>query len=339
MPMKAQVNAASVLVPGITSIFADAWKTQGTDNDALLNMVMDMNVPSGGAYEIHGYFEKAPYPARKPRGREVKFGNFGSKNFTVYNYEWANGVSWDRNDRFDDRTKTLYDQAFQAGVNFGTLAERVFFQVLLSSTNLDLLPGTVTAPDGVAIFSATDGAGAARFGITNGNLLTGSGVASSQAVVNDIYRATVQMGGFLDPQGQPLWERGVLDKGLVVIYGIANDQVVREAVRQRTRIRPQMNVAAAENVGAAAVSNIWQDFSRNVELWPTARITTNDIFVFLANPHKKAVFRQVREDLRTMIATAENSDEARKRDEEYVAWEARYGFGVFLPYQCCMIDN
>jgi phage major head subunit gpT-like protein len=335
-----QVVAANLLTNGLLDTFRDAWMKPDPLNEALLDKVVGKQT-SDSAQEIYAYTETGSYPKRKPRGRESEFENFLSRQFTVVNYDWEAGVSWHRNDRRDDKTKSLYDQARSSGGRFRKLRELLLFQMLLASANADLLPAIPNSPDGAAWFSATDGAAAARFGITNGNLLTGSTVGAPQNVVDDYYRGYSQILGFLNPKGNPIWGASDLDAGIVIIHNVADTHIFHQAFKQSMRYRVTQNVAAAENVGVTSVSNLVSESGQQVTLWGTAHISTHDWFMVLDGiPNwQKPIFVQDREALREVFANEDNSDESRKKDEEYILWKASLGVGQFLPYQSLMIDN
>ena len=330
------VVAASTLTAGIRADFANAYKSSYEASKSRLAGVMDLGLPSDKLTELFAYFESAPYPRLWKRGDAISSDEFGSVGFNVTNRDWGIRIGWHENDREDDQTRSLMDQAREAGRNFGTLPERIFFQILLNSTDNNLLPAVPLAPDGAAFFSTTSGAGSARFGITNGNLLTGSAVASSAAIRNDFFSAIEQLRGFQDTQGQPLWNDNILDGGFTVVYGVHNDQVFREAFQQGRTI-----AGALTSTSNAAVTNIIMESGLNVDLWSTQRIPSgnDDWYVFAKDAPHKPVFQMVRRPLRESFGNMDNSDSARETKIEHVQWDSREGYGLMLPYQSIQINN
>jgi hypothetical protein len=323
-----QVISGPMLTAGLRAEFADMYKQTYKGVEARLGRVMQLGIPSDKLTEIYGYFESAPYPRIWRRGDQISDRGFSSRQFTVTNFDWGRRVSWHKNDRADDQTRTLYDQARQAGANWATLPERIFFQLITGAADADLLPAVPNAPDGLALF-----VNALRFGHANGNVVGGAGVATTAAVQDDFYRAAQRFVLFQDTEGQPLLQPEVLDEGFVVIYGAANHEVFQKAFLQRMIIQ---NEAAGGN---AAPSNIILDSGWKVELWPTQRIADNDWFVFLKGSPKKPIFQQMRQPLEVHEMTMDTSDLAAGTKEEYVQWDSREGYGIALPYGAVQVNN
>lgn len=338
------VISASVLTAGLRTTFADAYRQTSEARLERLKKVMELGVPSDKLTELYAYFETAPYPKRWPRGQSISSKPFDSVNFSVTNFDWARRIPWHENDREDDQTRSLFDQARSLGTHFATLHERIFFQMILGSTDTDLLPSVPNAPDGADLYNATDGASADRFGISGGNIISGGGVASALPIRSDVLNAIERFKQFQDTEGQPLWDETLLDaQGYLLIYGIANDEFVRTAVRASTVVdRVTVAGSSTSNTGhasAAAPANIITEEGIKIEMWPTQRITTDDIYVFAVGSEHKAVFQQERRGLRETFANMENSDVSRDTKQEYVQFDSRSGYGSFLPYQTVLIDN
>lgn len=327
------VVSANTLTAGIRADFASEYASAYETSKARLANCMDLGVPSDKLTEIYAYYKTAPYPRIWKRGDAIPQDAFDSVQFSVTNRDFAIQVEWNENDREDDQTRSLMQRAREAGTNFATLSERVFFQILTGSVSTELLPSLPLAPDGAALYAAT-ASGAARFGATGGNLLTGTGVASSSAIRTDFYNAIERIRLFQDTQGQPLWSEEVIDKGLTIVYPVSSEMAFREAFQQgRTLAGP---VSSTSN---AAVSNIIMESGLNITLWGSARITDDDWFVFCNGAPLKPVFQQVRRPLRESYANMDNSDLSRSTKIESVSWDSRDGFGLTLPYQTVKVNN
>ena len=320
-----QVISGPMLTAGLRAEFADMYKTTYKGVADRLGKVMQLGLQSDKLTEIYGYYESAPYPRLWKRGDEISEKGFGSRQFTVSNYDWGRKVLWHKNDRADDQTRTLYDQARQAGANWATLPERIFFQILTGAADADLLPAVPLAPDGVALFS-----GAARFGVAAGNVVAGSGVATAAAIQTDFYAAMQRFLQFQDTEGQPLLQPEIIDGGAVLVFGAGNLEVFQKAFLQRT--------VEAASLGSAP-SNIILDSAFKVELWPTQRIADNDWFCFLKESPKKAIFQQLRQPLEVHEKTMDTSDSAASTKEEFIQWDSREGYGVVIPYGTVQVNN
>lgn len=328
------VIASSVLANGLRTEFADTYsKIRNRQADSRLGLVMDLGIGATNRQHEFAYFNAAPHMTLWRRGESIPTDAMDSVTFTTPIYEWARRVPWSKWDRKDDQTQSLVDVARMAGESAALLPQRFFFDLLAGTTTT--LPAVPNAPDGAVFFATTDGGGAARFGITDGNLLTGTGVASVSAIKTDYYNAIEQWKQMQDGKGQPLFSDEVVDGGIIVVHAAANTEAFEEAFLQKR----QGEVLGTD--AGTTPSNLVQDASRNVQLWGTSRLTGNDWYCFLRNSPKKATFMLNREGVQefSSLEGDNNGDHTRDTGEEYVQWEERSGAGIGLPYGAIKINN
>lgn len=332
MSLPSIATASGSLAAGLRTNFTDTYTLNRQNTVAELSSVLEI-IPSDKLTERYAYYTAGSHPVLWRRGDSISNKPIKDVTWTVTNRDWAKGVSWHQNDEADDQTKSLLTQAREIGNNFGLLAKRVFFQILLSSTDADLLPATMTAADGAALFSATAG-GAARFGVTGGNIITGSGVSSASAIEADFYSAVTRLASFQDGEGQPIWDSAVMDKGFELFYGMTNNLVVQRAFKADA-------VAAGPltSTSNATVSNMIKVGGLQVKLTGTTRITTNDMFVAMLDAGRKPIIMQERQGLKEMLSDETNSDVARKTGIKSLDWYERTGWGIATPYALVQIDN
>lgn len=325
-----QIIAGNVLAAGLRQEMADTYMKAKRESDARLSSVMDLGMPSDKRTETYAFFLSAPHAERWDRGDAIPQKGFEALSYSVTNYKYGRRVAWHVDDREDDQTRTLVEQARAAGRSFAMLPERFFFELLTGTA--DLLPAIPTCADGGAFF-ATTALGGNRFGASSGNLLSGSGVASAAAVRADFWSVMEQYALFQDGEGQPLFTDDVRDAGVTIIASAANEEVLREAFLQgRT-----LEVGGTD--AGAAVTNTVLESGLKLTIWTTQRLTDNDWYVFLKGAPKKAAFVQNRTQLREHMATAENSDLARNTGEEYIQWDQRLGVGLNIPYGAIKVNN
>lgn len=317
------VIAGESFAAGLRSEFLNTYRRRFETVEATLGRIMRLNIPSDKETEKYFYWEAAPHIRRWIRGQAMPGKPFKGVQFSVTNFEWATRIEWHYADRQDDQTKSLMERSRDLGRSFSLLAERVAFQLKLSSTDLDLLPSIPNAPDGAALYST-----ATRFEASGGNVVSGGGVATSDAIRIDFFKAIGRMRDFKDGEGQPLWNSTDLDGPYVIIAGSANEKKFRDAFVQGRTLE-----------GGAALTNIILDSGIQVLLWITPRITDNDWYVFLSQSDIKPLFSQERDGITDNVETFENSDNARRLGIESIQFQARYGFGVALPYATVKIDN
>jgi hypothetical protein len=317
---------------GLRATFADTYRQAIKGIDKRVALYMDMGLPSDKLTEIYGYRESRPYLVRQPKGQAVSRRVFGGKTFEITNYLYSLAIDWYWQDELTDQLHNLFADVKDAAENAAYHAERVFWQLLLSSTDADLLPAIPTAPDGAALFATTAG-GANRFGVSSGNLISGGTVATSALIRTDFYKAIAQLQLFQDTQGQPLHRDDIFERGVHVIYGAANDEVFMEAFKQN------ITLAVGGATYAAGVSNTVIAAFNNVQLWSTPRITTDDWYVLMGGTPVKPMFEQVLAPYTDNLADFENSDRSRDFNVRSYHIRGMSGYGLNLPYGAIQIDN
>jgi hypothetical protein len=325
------VNGLATLLPGLRADFATTYKKNYMGIEKQLAPIMQLGVPSDKLEEFYAYFKSAPHPARLDMGKPIESQAFDSVGYSAINYDFALRCEWFKNQREDDQIKSLTDRVRDGGKNFALLPERILFQLLQATTDNNLLPYIPLAPDGVGLYSATDGAGANRFGVSGGNVMSSSGVATSEEIRIDIFKALTRFKYFQDAAGQPLWQPSLVDnEGITILASITNEKVFREAFKQARTLQ----VTTPPATGAfAQVSNIVLESGLKITVITTARITTNYWYIFLDGAPQKAVAQQMRQGIQEWVATMENSDECRKHKKEAMQWDCRQGYVINLPYQ------
>ena len=322
------VIAGPALARGLKNTFDNTWMRRYDGLQSRLGRVMEMGIQSTLITELYGYFETAPYPRFRKYGDAVESKPFRARTYEVENFSWDISIQWKQEDRIFDQLRGLERMARQAGENFATLPERIFFQIIRGASDPLLLPVIPGAPDGASIYSATDGSGSARFGVTGGNIVTGSGVATPDAVRSDFFDGLERFSQFQDPEGQPALDAGVIDGPVMIFFNVANWKVFAEAFVQGFTLQ-----------GGAAVTNVVLDSGVSVTLVPTQRLTDNDWYMFLENADPKSIFEQVAKPLTEVVQVEENSDISRRTKEEAIFWNTLRGYGVNLPLGTVQINN
>lgn len=340
MPATNSVLSGVDLTKGLLATFTSFFMKDTVTNPALPN-ICDLGMPTTGRYEIYSIPKTAPYPARWRQGEGVPTEGFDYYSHQVNNVRYGRRIIWDVDDREDGQTQSLFPQAQHLGTHFKVLPEIFAFEYINGSASF--LDGLINAPDGAALYSATDGAGAARFGVTGGNIISGSGVASGDAVRTDFWKAVGTMKQFQDTKGQPYYMGGELDQGFTVVYSSLYEQVFAEAFKQELT---SLIVAgsAGGHVGtgtavaaAGGLSNT--TVTKKITLWSTPRLTDVDWYIFANDAPFKPLFMQMRLQATGTYATKENSDLARDIDVEYIQFKHRSGFAPAIPIGTCKINN
>lgn len=322
---------------GLKTNFMSTYKPLNISLQQGLGEIMDLGMTSDGAAEDYYYNLMAPHPSRVDVTEEVPEQGFGGRGFRVVNFPYELKISWHADFEADDQTRSLVTRARQGGANFGTLRERLFYQVIQGTADADLLPAIPNAGDGAALFSTTNGSGAARFGVTGGNIVSVADLSRPGNVRAAIFDGMERIVSFQDTEGQPYYPSDYINRmGVALVFNINNLQLMIEAVRQNMTAAVIQNAAGSENVAAASVNNpLMYLGSIPIRLLPSNRISDNSIRMFVRNAEDKAVFAQTREPLRDNVADFSNSDRTRNAKIKSLYWRERLGIGVCgEPYQC-----
>jgi phage major head subunit gpT-like protein len=330
------VASANTFYYGLRTEFIDTYARHYDGLKERLSKCMALDLPTEKDDERYAFFNAAPHVRFKQRNTETPYKGFKAVTWTVTNYEWSQAVEWYYTDRQDDKLKGLVGRAREVGQSYALLDERVFFQIMQGSTDANLLPAVPTPPDGQALYAATNDGTNARFGITGGNILTGSastGVATPNAIRTDFFTAIGRFRAFQDGEGQPLLNGSLLDGPYTIFYAYDNQKVFAEAFIQS---RSPHTTTAAGNVAA---SNVVIESGLQIRLVPTQRITSDDWYIFLEPSPTKPIFSQLRMAPQDTLFTHDNSDRTRTNGMEGIVWTARKGYGCAEPYGTVKVDN
>lgn len=336
------ISAVSAIDPAIRPAFETAYENAFKNMEATLGPIMEFNVPAVSETNTYAYPESAPHPTIWRRGEEIGDQGFQFKKFTAVVKDWVARVTWHENDERYDQTKTLVRRAENTGSNMARIAWRVFFQLLTNATNSKLLPAIPNAPDGAALYSATDGAGGARFGATGGNIVTQTGTTGT-AVQTDLYTGIQRFANFQDTEGEELWPSDMLQGGMTIVHGPSMVKAVNDAFQQRLHT-VAINAAGAEAtssvVAAGTKSNVVLDSGFHVRTLMSAKITTTKLYVFLDSCPDKAIFhlKPPGGELRSVFEDMSNSDRSRGSKMKARQWDKSEGYAIFLPYGTLVIQ-
>lgn len=300
-----------------------------------LPKIMRLGISSNKRKERYGYAESTPTIDRWDRGEALPQDSFKTVAYTVENLNWGKAIGFHEDDIEDMQLMDLRDVARGLAQRAASLPEEVGFQIMAGTTSARLLKNIPNAPDGAAMYSATAG-GSARFGVTGGNIITGSGVASGAAVKTDFWAGIQRMRQFQDTEGEPLLSDDAFDSGITVVYNTVNEEAFREAF-----IQGLTAAGALSSTSNAGVSNTIVESGMKITLWPTQRITDNDWYIFVDGDAEgpRPMFEQVRQSPRMFDETRENSERARHYKILAVLADMRSGFSINLPYLTCKVNN
>ena len=253
---------------------------------------------------------------------------FEAVQFSLINRDFGLEVEWHGNDEDDNQNSTgIRTRAADTGRNFAFNRTDAFFDMQLGTTNF--IPAVPNAPDGAAVFATTAG-GSARFGATNGNLLTSTGnnsFSSATVLRADLWTAIEQFRLFQNTQGKPLFSNRVLNGGFILYYGAANEDVFSEAYLQNPTA-----AALTTATSNAGVENSLFSANKRIEGRPVQQITDNDAFLFLRDAPFKPFFHQLREAPTEQPFDESNSKQSARSRLRSMIWHERSSYAPFLTY-------
>lgn len=321
-----RVNTTALNFPGIK---VDFWQTYSATEravDSRLGKVMNLSVPSDKAAEAFGYAQAAPVARYWAEGDAIPSSQFITNLFLQRSYKFGIGVEIAQTSVEDDQTKMIMSRVIESAVSFGMLKERHFYWLLTGGTTADAVqmqPNLPLAPDGAAFFATTAG-GAARFGVTGGNIQPTSGVGGAAAIISDLLNGMARMASFLNQENQPVWNPGDLQREVAIVFNSVNWPNFVAAMNQ-------MFIVASS--GNAAPTNIKIDAGLKVVPIPNPRITNNNWAICGTEAPWKAPFWLERKAPQEVTADPGNSDVAREWDVFKLYVRSRGAIGLALPLQ------
>jgi len=322
-----QVSDSGTLRPAIIAEFNrtyDArWKTRPREVADLY-----LEVKSTRNKEVHGGFESIPKVQRWKRGQPRSRDSFNEFFVEIQNVSWDLWVGWHEEDAEDDQTNKLLQRARSGATRFSQLDERIAIQIMTATADSDLLASIPNAYDGNPLFFG--GAGNSRFGVSTGNIVTGSGVATPGAIRSDFISVVSTMRKFQDTESEPFYvPEDLVWSNFVIFFSPDNEEKFNDAFRAE--------IIPANPLGSAPLDNV---VARNApRLYPTQRLTGDDWYAFNMGVDLKPLVKQNRRGLRQLEQRMDNSDEGRDTKHLGVGWDSRTGYGVWEPRTAIKVDN
>lgn len=320
-----RVNATALFFPKLRVDFWDTYRANETQVDARLAKIMNMGIPSTMASEAFGYAQAAPVARYWPEGDAIPSAGMLTNLFLQRSYKFGVGVEITQTSIEDDQTKLIMSRVLESAASFAMLKERHLYWLISGGTTVDAIqmqPNLPLAPDGVGWFSALDGNGNNRFGMSGGNIQPTSGVGSAQAIINDLVNGMSRIGGFLNTENQPYWNPSDIQRDVMILFNSQNLLNFQSALSQ-------MFVVAAS--GNAAPSNIVIDAGIKVTPVPNPRLTTNNWSIAATATPFKAPFWLERVAPKEVVGEIGNSDVAREWDIFKLYVRSRGAIGLALP--------
>ena len=324
------INVDSSLRAGIQADLADTWRQEYPTFEQQWSVMVKFLNWTTIRHADYGFKESIPFPKFWGYGTGRTRQTFRDRYITVTVYPYELSIPWSAWDETDDQLKDLRTHV-QSGTRRFMMLPIKFVSEYMNGT-ASLLPSLLNTYDGASLYSATDGGGSDRLGVSGGNIVTGSGLTAA-GVINDIAAVQRRFLGMLDTQSQPIFDESMVmyDKLVAVIPPALNELFQRVTQQEFIRSDPLNNTSE---------SNFLKGTFR-YEICPFLT-DTSDWFVFLDNPYYKAfAYRapQNENDIMSIVADFNNSDHAREFNEYVIHTHVRVGIAPWFPAATIKINN
>lgn len=290
-----QVVNPVTLEKGLRAEFMKAYSSQ--EDSAIISAAMKVN--SSAASEKFGWLGSAPM-MQEFKDEKVPKGLLDF-NYTVTNVPYEATI---KVDKFTLRNDQL--GAVQVRVRDLAARARVFPIKLL--VDLLVAGSSQLCYDGQAFFSASHSEGSSG---TQSNLLSGSGVTTS-ALATDFRAARAKMLGYLDDQGQPMFE-DIAGQDLLVVCN------------------PAMQGVFEELFNASMISNTSNVLKGAAQVAVTSRLSdTNDWYLLNRGGAVKPLILQENMPVEFGALEGQSDEGFKRRFYLYgVEWYGNVGYGLW----------
>jgi len=307
------------LRPGVLADFKEIWKQKFPVLKKTQERLIKFLSASTVRNAIYALKDAVPMVKLWPYGAPRSHQAFRDRLISIGKNNYELTINWSGFDEDDDQLGDLKQHVDMAANRFLQLPDALLAEYLNGAAveNGSLL----LAYDGVGLFNTVDGDGAARYGVTNGNIVSSSGL-TIPAIINDLASVQARFLRFKDPAGQPMFHPEEVSYKNMFVVAPTNMNLLFQKASEAELIRSDLASSMPE-------SN-WIKGTFQYEI--NNRITTTtDWYVFLQHPYYKAFAYRAPGDVRTLMQTIDNSDRGREYNEKGIFADIRTRLGLFFP--------
>lgn len=330
MPLGLPVNAQAIVDAGknMTREFWDEFLTPDLGEKLYMDMIMRPNRQGVGKSDNVGWFGAAPNPSYWEDGDPIPSGNMDSFTSSIVHKAFGIKVPFTWDDVRYERTGSLMEMIRDTANNWKRLDVRVLFQFINNAVDNLLYPSVPLAFDGALMYATTAG-GVDRFGVVNGNVVTGAYMDTSREALNGLIAAFNRACSFLNTEGQPKQAAANLRR-MVVLWPQAYAQVLQEALGQPITDNTSGNAGISNFILEGKLMGIGIG-GLTIYPWISPMITSKEFFVFFPDV-KRAFGRSDIEPVQEIPADFGNSDTAREYKQFSIGFHNLAGHYLPLPY-------
>ena len=334
-----RVSNSASLKGGILTQLQDTWEYDPpeykAEQDILIrNVENEDGKPITRRIAEFAFKETVPFPVYWPMGTRRQTRAYRDRVLTVYNQKYELSIEWSKEDEEDDQLGDFVPHAQTAILHYKQLRSQFAIEYLEGTAASQ--PFLLNAFDGSPLFANVDGDGNARFQVTGGNTIVGTGIATTDQFLNDYFKAQRQFLKFKNPASRPIYTSAdVAFKNLAIIVPPNLNKVAREALvgyyvaTTPTLNHPNSNIVAEEvkkQVNELLfVNNLLSD--------------SNSWYMVVKHKLWKPVLHWDRLTPVEYIANMDNSDLAREFYKGAIYTHCRRGAVPYAPWSAMKITN
>lgn len=272
--------------------------------------------------------ESLPFPSYWPYGKGREYKTFRDRRITVNLWNYELSIPWAGFDADDDQLGDVKTHVQSAVDRYGQLPI-VLLSEYFNGTAVEQ-PALSYTYDGASLYSATDGDGSNRLGVSGGNIITGTG-ATTSGVLHDFASAQQRFMSFVDPTAsKPIFDESMVgyDKMTAIIPKELNEIFQKATQAEFIKVDPG-NITSETNYLKGTFKYVINPFLTD----------TSDWYIVLDHSFYKPFVYRAPGDVSSIIADASNSDHAREYNEFVLYTHVRLGLAPFFPGSTIKVNN
>lgn len=321
------VNITQSLKAGVQGWIKETWR-QVVPVFAKQQELLVRTLPYSSIRNVSMVFKDSlPFPSLWDYGTPRSYKNFQDRVLQVLLIPYSIAIAYSHYDELDDQIGDIKEHVQSSIKRFAQLPDVLISEYFNGTASLN--PSLSNAFDGASIFSATDGAGADRLGVSGGNIISGSGL-NAAGFIHDLSVAQRRFMNFVDPVAlKPIYDPAdvAYDK-LEVIVPTSLNEIVQK-VSNTEYIRSDASVTVAESNWVKGT------FKFHVNPYLT---DTSEWYVVANNGYWKPFVYRAPKDIESILADRSNSDRARETNEFVFFADTRVGLAPYFPGSIIKVD-
>ena len=264
--------------------------------------------------------ESLPFPSLWDYGTPRSYSNFQDRIINIMLIPFSIAIKYSHYDELDDQIGDIKEHIEASIKRFGQLPDVLVAEYFNGSAVLN--PSLALTYDGASLFSATDGAGENRLGVSGGNIISGTGLTPA-GFIHDLSLAQRRFMNFVDPVARkPIFDPSDVDyKMLEVVVPTSLNEIVQK-VSGTEYIHSDNSVTVPESNWVKGT------FKFHVNPYLT---DTSDWYVVARHPYWKPFVNRAPKDIESILADKQNSDSARETNEYAFYADTRTGIAPYFP--------